>query len=187
MPLTSSLRIALATLVVAILVSVFGSSANAQVPPARALFLDLETVFVQSAVGKNIRSQLEAMLTEVSGREAKEIEALDARQDALMRNAEGRNEQQMRSDWEIIQAERAGKASFYQLERTTIQQAAADARRKVNAVLNEIMQEILLERGANMILSTGSVLVGGVDYDVTAEVISRLDGRMSSLKVERPR
>ena len=40
---------------------VMPGTAQAQVPPARALFLNLDTVFTQSAVGKDIRGQLEAM------------------------------------------------------------------------------------------------------------------------------
>jgi len=49
------------------------------------------------------------------------------------------------------------------------------------------MQEILVERGANMVLSVAAVHVGGVDYDITAEVIARLDKRMPTLKVDRPK
>ena len=50
---------------------VMPGTAQAQVPPARALFLNLDTVFTQSAVGKDIRGQLEAMLSEIAAREEK--------------------------------------------------------------------------------------------------------------------
>lgn len=166
---------------------VSGPVASAQVPPARALFLDLSTVFTQSSVGKNIRGQLEAMLSEISEREKASTSVYDEREQSMIATAQERPREELQQDWELLQTERAGQASLYQLERTTIEAASSEARRKVNAVLNEIMQEILVERGANMVLSVAAVHVGGVDYDITAEVIARLDKRLPALKVERPK
>jgi len=162
------------------------SAASAQVPPARALFLDLETVFTQSSVGTGIRGQLEQMLAEISAREEKAIADFQERERTLMATAQNRPQDETQKDWEQLQAERSGNANLFQLERTAVQGVAREARRKVNAVLNEIMQEILVERGANMVLSVSAVHVGGVDYDITAEVIARLDKRLPALKVERP-
>jgi len=159
--------------------------AQAQVPPARPLFLNLELVFTQSAVGKNIRGQLEAMLSEVSTREEKVIADFEARQQAVVAQ-QNRPQAELQQEWEELQAERKGQASFFQLERASIQSASAEARREVNGILNEIMREVLRERGANMVLSVQSVLVGGVDYDITPEVIARLDKRLPALKVKRP-
>lgn len=161
--------------------------ASAQVPPARALFLDLSTVFTQSSVGKNIRQQLESMLSEISEREKSTTIAFDERERSMIATAQERPQVELQQDWELLQKERAGQANLYQLERTTVEVASSEARRKVNAVLNEIMQEILVERGANMVLSVAAVHVGGVDYDITAEVIARLDKRLPTLKVERPK
>ena len=173
--------------VLALVLAGFAANANAQVPPARALFLDLETVFTQSAVGTNIRSQLEQMLADISGREKTALDGFKAREQALVSAASGRPGEEVQKDWDALQLEKEGNGAVFQLERTAVQAAAADARRKVNAVLNEIMQEILVERGANMVLSVAAVQVGGVDYDITSEVIARLDKRMPSLKVERPK
>jgi outer membrane protein len=171
----------------AIAAGVMPGTAQAQVPPARALFLNLDTVFTQSAVGKDIRGQLEAMLSEIAAREEKVIKDLDARQEVLTGQAQTRPQAEVRKDWDALQAERQGQMSLFQLERTAVQAAAADARRKVNGVLNEIMREVLRERGANMVLSVDAVLVGGVDYDITNEVVARLDKQLPKLKVERPK
>ncbi|WP_422024895.1 OmpH family outer membrane protein [Pyruvatibacter mobilis] len=171
----------------AIAAGVMPGTAQAQVPPARALFLNLDTVFTQSAVGKDIRGQLEAMLSEIAAREEKVIKDLDARQEVLTGQAQTRPQAEVRKDWDALQAERQGQMSLFQLERTAVQAAASDARRKVNGVLNEIMREVLRERGANMVLSVDAVLVGGVDYDITNEVVARLDKQLPKLKVERPK
>ena len=63
----------------AIAAGVMPGTAQAQVPPARALFLNLDTVFTQSAVGKDIRGQLEAMLSEIAAREARSVARGDHR------------------------------------------------------------------------------------------------------------
>lgn len=163
------------------------SPTHAQVPPARALFLDLETVFTQSVVGKSIRDQLQSMLVEVAEREKVSAEGFVNRERVLLENAQGRDPSSLMSDWEKLQAEKEGSGNLFQLERTAVQASSNKARRSVNAALNEIMQEILVERGANMVMSVAAVHVGGVDYDITAEVIARLDKRLPALKVERPR
>lgn len=160
--------------------------AQAQVPPARALFLDLDTVFTQSKVGKIIRAQLQDMLTEVAERERLSVEGFSERERALRELARAGESAELMSDWDKLQVEKEGSGNLFQLERSAVQAAAGDARRKVNAILNEIMQEILVERGANMVLSVAAVHVGGVDYDITAEVIARLDKRMPTLVVDRP-
>lgn len=161
--------------------------ASAQVPPARALFLDLDTVFSQSEVGKDIRSQLQVMLSDISAREKTTAEGYVERERVLLASASNRDPAVLQNEWEALQAEKEGSGNLFQIERTAVQSASNNARRQVNAVLNEIMQGILVERGANMVLSVGAVHVGGVDYDITAEVIARLDKRMPALKVERPR
>lgn len=161
--------------------------AEAQIPPARALFLDLETVFAQSSVGKGIRGQLEGMLSEIATREEKALADFKVREEQLISAAENLSAADGQKDWQAIQLEKEAQGNIFQLERTAVRQAAGDARKKVNAVLNTIMQEVLVERGANMVLSTAAVHVGGVDYDVTAEVIARLNKRMPSLVVQRPK
>jgi len=175
-----------ATVFVTLLAAFMAAAAHAQVPPARALFMDLEKVFLESAVGKNIRQQLETQLADIGAREEAAKNDFEAREAALMANPQGLPEAELRNDWDTLQTEKTGAASLYQLERTAIQAAATEARRKVNAELNTIMQEVLAERGANMIVSTAAVLVGGVDYDVTAEVIARLDKRLPTLDVALP-
>lgn len=183
-------RLPIATTIAAVgilfIASIFASTASAQVPPARALFLDLETVFTQSDVGRNIRSQLEEMLAEITEREKASASVFDDRERVLIATAQNRPQEDLQADWKLLQTERTAQAAVFQLERTAVQAGSGEARRKVNAVLNEIMQEILVERGANMVLSVAAVHVGGVDYEVTAEVISRLDKRLPALKVERP-
>ncbi|MGD1935072.1 MAG: OmpH family outer membrane protein [Candidatus Phaeomarinobacter sp.] len=161
--------------------------ASAQVPPSRALFLDLDTVFTQSAVGKSIRVQLEQFLSEIADREKATVAAFEERERTLIVSAQDRPRDELQADWSQLQAERTGQADLYRLERTAVQASSNNARRRVNAVLNEIMQEILVERGANMVLAVTAVHVGGVDYDITAEIIARLDKRLPSLTVERPK
>lgn len=182
-----SLRSLLAAVAAVVALAAFAASAHAQVPPSRALFLDLDTVFQQSQVGTGIRGQLETMLAEVKTRSDAADKAFEQREATLLSTAQGRPEEELRRDWEQIQTERAAQAQVFQLERAAVQAAASSARRQVNGVLNEIMQEILVERGANMILDVKSVHVGGVDYDITSEVIARLDRRLPSLTVERPK
>lgn len=163
------------------------AGAQAQVPPARALFLDIDRVFKDSEVGKDIRGQLEGMLGEIQ-KEADAAEtAFSERERTLIASAQSRPEADVRADYERLQTERAGSQQMFQLRRSAVQAASTQARLKVSGVLNEIFKEVLAERGANMIVDRSMVLIGGTDYEITSEVIARLNKRMPTLKVDMPK
>lgn len=64
-----------------------------------------------------------------------------------------------------------------------IQGGVIQARQKVETALGPIVQGIMKERGATLLLDRGAVVWGTGDIDITRTAIERLDKKMSSVKV----
>ena len=88
----------------------------------------------------------------------KRVAAFQAKENALSTAAQRKDEQI--------------KAGFYQ------------ARQQMEQQLGPILQEIVKERGANMVLDKQAVVLANTTgYDITKDVIDRLDAKMSTIKV----
>ena len=65
-----------------------------------------------------------------------------------------------------------------------IQGGVQQARQPVEKALGPILQGIMSERGANLLLDRSVVLLGTVDVDVTALAIDRLNKKLATVKVD---
>ena len=57
------------------------------------------------------------------------------------------------------------------------------ARQSVEQALGPILQGIMVERGANMLVDRNAVVLSTVDVDITATAIQRLNQKMPNIKV----
>lgn len=179
------------TLIAVFLASlVFSSSAMAQ---STVLVVDQSRVLRQSDVGKHIQRQLESiakqMGTEIKSQRSPlaserdtlvnelknmSVEALKARPD-LQRKA-----QSLKEKVEKAQMEEAYK----QRELQVTEQKALE---KVNAKLTTILEGLVKERNADVLLDRSMVIYSGKSVDVTDVVLSRLNSQMRSVSVTRER
>lgn len=53
----------------------------------------------------------------------------------------------------------------------------------MEVALGPILQGIMAERGANLLLDRGAIVMGTGDFDVTRLAVQRLDQKMSTVKV----
>lgn len=65
-----------------------------------------------------------------------------------------------------------------------IQAGVLKARQQIEAALGPILQGIMTERGANLLLDRNAVVLGTVDVDVTRTAVQRLDQKMPTVKVD---
>jgi outer membrane protein len=64
-----------------------------------------------------------------------------------------------------------------------IQGGVIQARQQMEVALGPILQGIMAERGANLLLDRGAIVMGTGDFDVTRLAVQRLDQKMSTVKV----
>jgi Skp family chaperone for outer membrane proteins len=83
-----------------------------------------------------------------------------------------------------LENRRAGLQAQAQKKQSLIQGGFFKARQQVEQALGPILQGIMAERGANLMLDRSSVVLGTVDVDITKAAVQRLDQKMPTLKVE---
>jgi hypothetical protein len=71
-----------------------------------------------------------------------------------------------------------------QNRQSQIQGGVMQARQQIEQALGPILQGIMQERQANLMLDRAAVVLGTVDIDVTKVAVQRLDQKLPTVKVQ---
>ncbi len=159
-------------------------AATGAAPAARLLIIDLRRTVGASKVGQSIQTQVNAMKTQAQTELKGEAEAL--------RREKANLEQQAAILAPNVKAQKAKEfearvASFQRKlnERgQLIQGGMLKANQQVEQALGPILQGIMQERQATVLLDRTAVLLAPNAIDVTGIVVQRLDLKMPTIKVE---
>ncbi len=157
------------------------------------LIVDQNRVLRDSEVGKHIKRQMESIgksmeaelkassspLTSERDRLMAELKSMDA--DAL----KSRPDLQKRAQDLVQKGQKTQvEAKYKQAELQITEQKAL---KQVNQRLAKILEKLVAERGADVILDRSLVIYGGKTSDVTDTVLSRLNAEMRTVSVVRER
>jgi Skp family chaperone for outer membrane proteins len=196
----SALRTALAAVGVVLALGVTGALAQAPaaakphapptagatgaVPAPKIIVVDRQAILRGSSVGQDIVRQVNAYTRQAE----KEFKA---QQDSLQKES-----QTLQQQVAILAPDvRAQKIRAFQVKETAfkqkvearqalIQGGVMKARQQVEAALGPILQGIMQQRGANILLDRAAIVLGMVDIDVTQLTIQRLDQKLPTVKVQ---
>ena len=144
-------------------------------PPAIILFLDRGTVLRQSAVGTDMYKQVEALAKKMETDFAPENKKLQADVQALQNQAAVLSPEVRQQKVKELEARRQAFQKKVQDRQAAIQAGLATSRTQVEKALGPILEKIMVERSANLLLDRGLVVLGATDLDVTQTVIQRLN------------
>jgi Skp family chaperone for outer membrane proteins len=160
-----------------------GASA-ANLPAPKIVVIDRSAVLRASKVGQDIVRQINAY-TEQAEKD------LRAQGFALQRDGKAFQQQAAILSADLknrklkdLEARRAGLQAQAQKKQSLIQGGFIKARQQVEQALGPILQGIMAERGANLLLDRNAVVLGTVDVDITGLAVQRLNQKMPTLKVE---
>lgn len=160
-------------------------AAGAVMPQPRILVIDRQAILRFSKVGQDIVRQVNSY-TQTAESQFK------AEQDGLQREGQALQQQVAILAPDVraqkIRAFQAKEAAFRQkveARQSQIQGGVAQARQQVEQALGPIVQGIMLERQANLLLDRSMVVLSTVgDIDVTRIAIQRLDQKLPSVHVQ---
>lgn len=165
-------------------VSAPASAQQAQKQPV-ILILNQAQVLAQSKAGQSMRPQLEKLQEEANQelnaeaqQIAKEGEDLKKQKDLMAEDVWVEKAKQLNARQNNLPAMRDVKVRELSLSE---QKAVND----INQALEPILKKIVDSRGATLLLDRSAVMYASVDTDITAEVISELDKKLTSVKVEK--
>ena len=158
-------------------------AATGRAPAATILFLDRGTVLRQSSVGKDMYSQVEALAKKMEADFAPENKKLQADVQDLQAKAGVMTPEARNAKVKELEGRRQAFQKKVQDRQAAIQAGLANSRTQVEKALGPILEKIMVERGANLLLDRGLVVLGATDLDVTAAVIQRLNTSLPKVTV----
>jgi Skp family chaperone for outer membrane proteins len=175
-------KLALSALLVLLATPVIAAPPAAPAP--KVVVLDRLAILQFSKVGKDIARQLLAMNNQTKANYEAAQKSLAAegqalRQQVAVMAADARQKKEDDFNNRVRAAEE--NAQRRALE---IQQAGQVAQQAVAAALGPVVEQIVKERGANMVIDKQSVVFASSNaFEVTADAIARLDAKMPTYKV----
>lgn len=181
--LVSRIVLAAGTLLL-LAVAPVSTAAAANTPPPKIVVIDRATVMRASKVGQDIVRQIN-QYTEQAEKDLKgrgtalrsEGQSLQQQMAILSADVKARKMKE-------FQAKEAGLQAEAQKKQNLIQGGFIKARGQIEQALGPILQGIMAERGANLMLDRNAVVLGTVDVDITGLAVQRLNQKLPSLKVE---
>jgi Skp family chaperone for outer membrane proteins len=154
-------------------------------PAARAviLFLDRGAVFRQSAVGADMYKQVEALAKKMETDLAPENKKLQTDVQQLQSQAALLSAEVRQQKVKELEGRRQAFQKKVQDRQAAIQTGLANSRTQVEKALGTILEKLMTERGANVLLDRGLVVLGATGLDVTGTVIQRLNTALPKVTV----
>ena len=159
-----------------------GAASGAQAADLKILVVNQATVFQNSLAGKDRSKKLQEIFKAIQDDEAKEMEPL--KQEAIT----------LQQQKAILSAEDFGKKQVdlqrrvqfaqykFEQERAATERAAQQLMfSKLYPVLNEVMQE----KKGTLLMDQSQVLMVSPDFNVTDEVVKRMDAKSPSIDLKR--
>jgi len=157
------------------------------------LIVDQNRVLRDSEVGKHIKRQLESIGKSMESEMKASTQPLTSERDRLVNELKtmDASAMQTRPDLQKRAQDLMQKGQKQQVEaaykQRELQITEGKALKQVNDRLAKILETIVAERGADIILDRGVVIYGGKTADVTDTVLSRLNSQMRTVTVARER
>ena len=157
------------------------------------LVVDQNRVLRESAVGKHVATQIQSIGKTMESEMKAKATPIQSERDRLVAELKNMDQSalQSRPDLQKRAQDLVEKGQKTQVEAAYMQRelqiTEAKAMKKVNERLAKILEKLVAERGADIILDRSLVIYGGKTSDITDTVVSRLNNEMRTVSVVRER
>lgn len=174
------------------LIAVFGLSAQA-FASSTVLVVDTNEVVAKAQVGQHIQKEvkkiadsIKAEIERESGPAAKEFEDFAKQIDGMTADQlRGRQDLQQKAIELEGKRQEIGRSSA--IKQRELMATRSKALEPVSKAIDEILQAMVREKNADLLLEKNLVYFASDATDITDEVVQRLDARMKTVRVERVR
>jgi outer membrane protein len=150
----------------------------------RVIVIDRNFIMQRSAAGKDMLNQTQSLSKTSEAQFKKEEEALSTEAQQLSQQlAILAADVRAQKEKDFLAKQQAFQTRV-QTRQAEIQAGFNKAARQLETALEPILQNIMRERGANMVLDRQAVIIAAGDIDVTPVAVQRLDKVLPRVKVE---
>lgn len=158
--------------------------ASAPLPAPRILVIDRQAILQFSKVGQDVARQVNGYTQAAENEFKSEKESLQKEQAAIQQQMAILAPDVREAKRRAFEAKVAAFQQKVQSRQGEIQGGVMQARRQIEQALAPILQGIMQERQANLLLDRAAVVLGTIDVDVTKVAVQRLDQKLPSVKVQ---
>ena len=191
----SVMRAAVAPLLLSFVLSGAVAQAQAQqTPPTPAaapatpttlniLVVDVQSLLQNSKSAKMVRQQIEQKRAEYAKEISQEEQTLRQERDALQRQQSSLSAEQLNQKGRDFQAKVNELDKSVQGKRQALERSNAEALEKIQGAMLKIITELAKDRKANLVFQRSELVLFDQAFDVTDEVLQKLDEQLPTLTV----
>ena len=153
------------------------------VQPVVVLVVDMQRVLQESKAGKMIQSQMQQQVSSYQKSLAKQDQDLAATQQDLQRQQSILAQDAFAIKVKEFEQRVADASKRAQEAQQNLSESRNEAVGKVDSAMLQVIDGLAKERGANLILNRGAVVMFDVRMDVSDDVIKRLDEKLPAVTV----
>ena len=147
------------------------------------MVVDVQALLQNSKAAKMVRQQIEAKRAEYAKEISHQEESLRQERDALQRQQATLSAEQLNAKGRDFQAKVNELDRDVQAKRQALERSNADALQKIQEVMVKIITDIAKDRKANLVFQRSELVLFDQGFDVTDEVLQKLDEQMPTLTV----
>jgi Skp family chaperone for outer membrane proteins len=155
--------------------------------PQRILLIDRQAILRFSKVGQDVAHQVEAYGNQAKGEIAGQQRALQAEAQQLQQQIAILAADAKAKKVQAFEAKQAGLQAAAQKKEQAIQGGFLNAQQTIAKTLEPILQGLMQQRGANMILDKNAMVYASPEavqaFDITQPAIEQLNQKLPALKV----
>lgn len=161
-------------------------AAPATLPATSVGVVDIPRLFRESAAGKAASMQLTDLRARFQTEVAKKEESLRVEEAELGRVRATLPPDQFERRRSDLQRKFQETQQFVQERNSSLERAQAQANEEILKVIQQVMLELMMERGFTVVLDQAQVLLSNDAFNVSAEALKRLDRRLPTVRVTLP-
>lgn len=175
---------AFAALAFASVATLAAAPAASAATPAVIVIVNMQQIFTQSKVGQSIRTQLQDQAKKLQDEDKKGEAAIQAEAKALSDQRSLLSADDFKKKVQALEQKEGERQNKMRAKGEALQLGVNKARQEVEAAIRPIFADVMKKNGATLLLDQSVVLAGGVDLDITDEVLKQLDEKLKTVVVK---
>jgi len=171
------------TLLLALAFVGVSTAAFADPPPAKIVVLDRAGIMQFSKAGQDIAKQMQSYAAQAKNDLQARDRALQSEEKSLQQQVAIMAPDLKQKKIEAFEARRQSLQADVARKDEQMRYALAVARQQMEAKLGPILQQLVKERGANMVIDRQAMVFAPPAFDITTDAINRLNQQLPTVKV----
>ena len=152
-------------------------------PGLNVLVVDVQSLLQNSKSAKMVRQQIEQKRAEYAKEISHHEQTLRQERDALQRQQQQLTADQLNQKGREFQQKVNELDKSVQAKRQALERSNAEALEKIQGAMLKIITDIAKDRKANLVVQRSELVLFDQQFDVTDEVLQKLDEQMPTLTV----